>query len=89
MNLWKEVKVLMLLNCRDKCLSISHQGIRYVHFSYCIKSSLQIYFIIQKRKMLNPLMPGGNKKVNILKQTCRGKLKVCLSMRDLFVTTRH
>ena len=31
--------------------------------------------------MCNPLMPGGNKKV-IYKQ-------VCLSMRNLFVTTRH
>ena len=30
--------------------------------------------------MINPVMPGGNKKVT---------QKVCLSMCDLFVTTRH
>ena len=37
----------------------------------------------------NPLMPGGNKKVHIIKQTCSFQLQVCLNMSDLFVTTRH
>ena len=32
---------------------------------------------------INPLMPGGNKKVlHILKQTCSYKLQICLSMCD-------
>ena len=37
----------------------------------------------------NLLMPGANKKARILKQTCSFQLQVCLSMCDLFVTTRH
>ena len=46
--------------------------------------------------MVNPLMPGGNKKVTLLKtnlqflkKTYSWKLQVCLSMRYLFVTTSH
>ena len=35
----------------------------------------------------NPLMPGGNKKVNILKGHTCFQLQVYLSMCDLFVTT--
>ena len=34
---------------------------------------------------INPLMPGGNKKVTYNLT----KLQVCLTMCDLFVTTRH
>ena len=34
-------------------------------------------------------MPGGKKRSHILKQTCSFQLQVCLSMWDLFVTTRH
>ena len=35
----------------------------------------------------NPLMPVVTKKSHIIKQTCSFQLHVCLSMRDLFVTT--
>ena len=37
--------------------------------------------------IFNPLMPGGNKKVTHTYTNL--KLQVCLSMCDLFVTTRH
>ena len=37
---------------------------------------------------INPLMPGGKKKVTH-KQTCSVQLQVCFSMSGLFVTTRH
>ena len=36
---------------------------------------------------INPLMPGGNKKVTH-KQTCSSKLHVSLNICDLFVTAR-
>ena len=38
---------------------------------------------------VNPLIPGGNKRSHILKQTCSWKVQACLIMCDLFVTARH
>ena len=37
---------------------------------------------------INPLMPGGNKKVTH-NQANLQLSAACLTMRDLFVTTRH
>ena len=36
-------------------------------------------------EIVNPLMPGGNKRSYIFRQTCSKKLKVCLSMYDLLL----
>ena len=43
------------------------------------------FFLTVEEKVLKPLMPGGNKKVT----DTSVQLQVCLSMCDLFVTTRH
>ena len=52
-----------------------------------MKELEKLYLNMWKERIygFNPLMPGGNKKVT--KQNFQ--LQVCLSMRDLFVTTRH
>ena len=42
-----------------------------------------------KRTDINPLIPDGKKRSHVLKQSCSFQLQVCLSMCDLFVTTRH
>ena len=39
--------------------------------------------------VLNPLLPDATKRSHIFKQTCNFQLQVCLSVCDLFVTTKH
>ena len=64
-------------------------GCSLVNLLHIFKTPFSLHCFLEVLVNFNPLMPGGNKKVTILKQSCIWKLQVCLSMCDLFVTTWH
>ena len=82
-------------NCLMKVEVISIRVFKKSEKIYVYKTSLTLKTITLLHlryvvdQTFNPLVPGGNKKVRQLKQTCSFQLQVCLSMCDLFVTTRH